>query len=70
MCLSIPSQVVKIKGKRAEVQANGHQHQVDLSLLKNVKIGDYLLVHGDLALNKVSKTEAEKIIKMINEPNK
>lgn len=70
MCLAIPSKVVKIKGKRATVQSNDHQHQIDLSLLKNVKIGDYLLVHGDLAINKVSKIEAKKILKIINEPNK
>lgn len=70
MCLAIPSKVIKIKGKQAKVQAGEHQHQVDLSLLKDVKVGDYLLVHGDLAINKVSKTEAEKILKMVNEPNK
>jgi hydrogenase expression/formation protein HypC len=70
MCLAIPSKVIKIKGKLAHVQAHGHQHQVDLSLLKNIKVGDYLLIHGDLAINKVAKSEAKKIIKMINEPNK
>ncbi|MBU1176920.1 HypC/HybG/HupF family hydrogenase formation chaperone, partial [Patescibacteria group bacterium] len=47
-----------------------HQHKANLSLLKNVKIGDYLLVHDNLAINKVPKNEAKKILKMINEPNK
>jgi len=70
MCLAIPSKVIKINKRKAFVQSGNHQHQVDLSLLKNIKVGDYLLVHGDLAINKVAKADAEKIIKMINEPNK
>lgn len=70
MCLAMPSKVIVIKGKTAFVSSGNHQHKVDLSLVKNVKIGDYLLVHNDMALNKIPKTEAKKILKMINELNK
>jgi len=70
MCLATPSKVIKIKNNCAIVQAEGHQHEADLSLLKNVKIGDYLLVHDQMAINTVPKTEAKKILKMISEPNK
>ncbi len=70
MCLAMPSKVTKIKGKIATVQSCHHRHQADLSLVKNVKIGDYLLVHGDMALNKVPKSDAKKILAMINELNK
>ncbi len=65
MCLSIPLKIVKISGKRAIVRSAGHVHKVDLSLLKNVKVGDYVLVHGDLALNKVNKSEASRILKLV-----
>lgn len=65
MCLAIPCKVMKIKEKKAEIQTGDHRHWIDLSLLKNIKVGDYLLVHGDLAINKVSETEAKKIIKMV-----
>lgn len=70
MCLATPSKVIKIEKDWATVQSNDHQHKANLSLLKNVKIGDYLLVHDNLAINKVPKNEAKKILKMINEPNK
>lgn len=70
MCLATPSKVVKIKKGSATVQSGDHFHEADLSLLKNVKIGDYLLVHDQMAINKVPKTEALKILKMINVPNK
>lgn len=70
MCLAIPQQVVKIKGRRALVKSDSHFHQVDLSLLKNVKVGDFLLAHQELAIGKISKSNARKILKMISEQRK
>ena len=65
MCLAIPSKVIKIEGDWAEVQSEEHIHRVNLLLVKNVKVGDYLIVHGDLALNKVPKEDAQKILKFL-----
>lgn len=74
MCLAIPSKVVKIKDKWAMVQSSRHQHRVNLSLLKNVKVGDYLLIHDELAINKIPEKQAKQILGMIenhtNEPNR
>lgn len=67
MCLATPSKIIRIEGKLAYVQAGDHQHQVDLSLLKNIKLGDYIFVHNGLAINKIPKTEAEKILKIVEE---
>lgn len=65
MCLAIPSKVIKIKNNWATIQSGKHRHRVNLSLLKNVKIGDYLLVHDELAINKVSEADAKRILRMI-----
>jgi hydrogenase expression/formation protein HypC len=64
MCLAIPSKVIKIDGVWAKVEGEGHAHQVNLSLLKDVKKGDYLLIHADLAINKIPVPEARRILKM------
>jgi len=66
MCLATPSKVIKIDKDWATVQSNNHQHKANLSLVKNVKIGDYLLIHDNLAINKVPKTEAKRILKIVN----
>ena len=50
----------KNKKDWAIIETPHHSHQVNTCLLKNVKIGDYLLVHGELALNKIPKSEAKK----------
>lgn len=70
MCLATPSKITKIDGNWATVRSEQHSHRANLSLVKGAKIGDYVIVHGDLALNKIQKQEAEKILKMINNLNK
>lgn len=65
MCLATPCKIIKIEGNQAVVESRGHNHNVDLSLIKNAQIGDYLLAHNNLALNIVPKEDAQKIIKFL-----
>lgn len=65
MCLATPCKIVDIEGKTAVVQSKNHTHTVDLSLIKSPQIGDYILVHADMAINKVPQEEAEKILSMV-----
>lgn len=67
MCLATPTKVIKIEDDWAIVQSGDHQHRVNLSLLKDVKINDYLLIHDQLAINKVPKNEAKQILKLIED---
>lgn len=66
MCIAIPGKVIKIEGEKAIVKQGDHAHEVDLCLLKDkdVGVGDYLLVHANLALNKLTDKEAGEIIKL------
>ncbi len=66
MCLATPSKVIKIEKNQAIVQSGDHEHRINLDLIKDVKIGDYLLIHNEMALNKMPKSEAKKILKIIN----
>ena len=61
MCLATPSKVIKIKDNWATVQAGDHTHRVSLDLLKNIKLGDYLLIHDELAINKIPKNVLIKL---------
>ena len=65
MCLATPAKVIKISGRWAIIETSKHRHRVDISLLKNVRMGDYLLAHGNLAINKLPQVEARKILKLI-----
>lgn len=67
MCLATPVKVIKLKKDKATVDAFGEKLEVDISLLKGVKTGDYLLAKGELAIQKLPAKEAEKILKLVAE---
>jgi hydrogenase expression/formation protein HypC len=62
MCLATPCKILNIQKNQATVQSGGHLHRVDTSLLKNLKPGDYVLIHGDLAIGRVSKRDALRVL--------
>ena len=64
MCLATPAKIVSIKGNTAEVKDDHGEKKVNLILIKKPKVGDYLLVHADLAINKIDKSEALEIIRL------
>lgn len=68
MCLATPMKVVEIKGKTAIVEADNHKHEVNIVLLQNniIEVGDYVLAHGNIAINKIPEEEAKKILRIIN----
>jgi len=59
--------IKEVNGNKAVVESESHSHEVNIDLLKDVKVGDYILVHGDMAINKVAPEDARKIIEMVNE---
>jgi hydrogenase expression/formation protein HypC len=63
MCLVLPSRVVAIAGPRAEIELpDGQRASVDVSLVPEVAVGDYVLVDRGLALRLVDAAEAETIL--------
>jgi len=52
MCLAVPVEVIALDGKVATVSADGALRQVDVSLVEEVALGDYVLVHAGFALHR------------------
>jgi len=65
MCLATPVKVLKLNKTTAIVDALGQEKEIDTSLLPNVKVGDYLYFSHGMAIKKVSKTDAEKVLKIV-----
>lgn len=63
MCQTMPVQIKEIRGKTATL-ADGRL--VDVSLLKNPKVGDWVLAYANVAMKKVAAKEAEEILEMFN----
>ena len=64
MCLAIPARVVSIHGHMARVDVAGNVHRADLSLVEDVEVGDYVLVHAGFAIQKLDRADAEETLAM------
>jgi hydrogenase expression/formation protein HypC len=58
MCLAIPAKVNKINKNIAEIESLGVTKKVDITLIPDVKIGDYVIVHAGFAIQIIDKEEA------------
>ena len=67
MCLAIPAEVISIDQDNAVVSLGGIKKQISLTLVEDVKIGDFLLIHVGYALSKISPDEAQKTLAMFAE---
>ena len=50
MCLAVPAKVTEIDGTTARVDMAGNVREVDLTLLPEVRVGEYVLVHAGFAI--------------------
>ncbi|MBN2188036.1 MAG: HypC/HybG/HupF family hydrogenase formation chaperone [Chitinispirillaceae bacterium] len=67
MCLAVPARVVRITGSSADVEVGGTATTADLSVLPDVKVGDYVMVHAGLAIQKYDEREALENLAIIRE---
>jgi len=58
MCLAIPAKVIKINKNIAEIESLGVYKEVDITLVPDAKIGDYVIVHAGFAIQIIDKKEA------------
>ena len=64
MCFAIPLKVASI-AKNHLVMEDGRK--INFSLAKSVKKGDWLLVHSNLAVDKLTEREAKSMRSIIKE---
>ncbi len=58
MCLAVPAKVNKINKNIAEIESFGVKKEVDITLIPDVEIDDYVIVHAGFAIQIVDKEDA------------
>jgi len=58
MCLAVPAKVKKINKNTAEIESFGVKKEVDITLIPDVEIDDYVIVHAGFAIQIVDKEDA------------
>ena len=68
MCLAIPAQITKfIQKDNATINMAGIEQDINISLLEDLKIGDYVIVHAGFAISKLLPEEAEETLRLFEE---
>ena len=70
MCVALPGKIIKINKDgiaEAEVRDENGKRKVTVAMLEDPKVGDWVLIHGDLALSKITEEEAEENIKILED---
>jgi hydrogenase expression/formation protein HypC len=67
MCLAIPAKLVEKKGTLGVAEIGGVRHEVDLRLLEDVKVGDYVIIHAGFGIQKLDTKEAEETLDLLRE---
>jgi len=72
MCLAIPGKILSIKEsnepmlREGRVSFGGIVKQVNLSMVPEANLEDYVLVHVGVAIKKINEEEARKTLQYLN----
>lgn len=68
MCLAIPALVVELlPADMARIELDGVRKEISLSLVEDVAVGDYVIVHVGYALQKLDPEEAAQTLALFAE---
>jgi hydrogenase expression/formation protein HypC len=68
MCLGIPAKVVEVEpSKEGKVVYLGTKVKTNFSLLEDVKVGDWVIVHAGFAISKLEEEEAQETLALLRE---
>jgi hydrogenase expression/formation protein HypC len=68
MCLAIPMKITRIEaGGRGVCESAGARVNVDLSLLDQPRVGEYVIVHTGFAIERLDREEARAQLALFEE---
>jgi biotin synthase len=70
MCLTIPAKVIKLEANQAVIRDNNSTKKISILLVPDLRVGDWVLYIGDLALQKISKSDAQEIMELLESSQK
>ncbi|MCX7956296.1 MAG: HypC/HybG/HupF family hydrogenase formation chaperone [Endomicrobia bacterium] len=64
MCIAIPMRVKKIEGNCAICEYEGIEREVRIDMVKDLSVGDYVLIHVGFVIQKIDLEEAKNILEI------
>jgi len=72
MCLAVPGQILSIREEDAytragQVRFGGIVKEVNLALVPEARVGDYVVVHAGFAISILDESEAEQVFEYVRQ---
>jgi len=68
MCLAIPVRIERIlDAELAIADIGGVRKEINVALIADLEVGDYVILHVGYALNKIDPQEAERTLQLFAE---
>lgn len=70
MCLAIPGKIVEIvdaENHIAKVEIGGVRRGINVGMLDDIKVGEWVLVHVGFAMSRIDEKEAEETLRLLQE---
>jgi hydrogenase expression/formation protein HypC len=67
MCLAVPMKIISKHDSEAVAEMEGVNRQINLMMLPDAEINDYVIVHAGFAIEKLDEEEALKRITLIRQ---
>ena len=66
MCVGLSAKVVNVKDGTAIIDAGGAKRSVSAELLDELEPGDYVMVHAGVAIAKITDSDEEETMDILN----
>ena len=66
MCIAVPGEIIDILSTQARVTIMGVEAMVNIQLIENPKIGEYVLIHAGCAIEKINKDCFDDLFDIFN----
>lgn len=67
MCIAVPGEIIEAFPTRAKVTMMGVETTVNIQLIDNPKIGDFVLVHAGCAIEKINKDNYDDLFALFKQ---
>jgi hydrogenase expression/formation protein HypC len=62
MCLAFPVKIIKLNSKnQATVDFDGVEKEINVSLIDNIKKGEFVIVHAGFAIERIEKSQKREL---------
>lgn len=65
MCLAIPGEIIKLNKDTAKVSIMGVESEINIQIIEEPKVGDYVLIHAGCAIKKIDIEYFEELTEML-----